>query len=108
MHKKFLIVLFLFCSGGLSNKLKAGYFQNIQPRNETEYYLYGGGLGSASTLCDLMVANKISFTTAKTFKKNFLSVFKNDKRQFSVVKGGFDDGLSVMREEGNEYKNCNF
>ena len=108
MHKKFLSVLFLFFSGGLSNKLNAGYFQNIQPRNETEFYLYGGGLGSASTLCDLMVANKISFTTAKTFKKNFLSVFKNDKRQFSVVKGGFDDGLSVMREEGNEYKNCNF
>ena len=98
----------MFCSGGLSNNLNASYFQNIQPRNETEYYLYGGGLGSASTLCDLMVANKISFTTAKTFKKNFLSVFKNDNRQFSVVKAGFEDGLSSMREESNELKNCNF
>ena len=108
MDKKFLIVLFLFCSGGLSNKLNADYFQNIQARNETEYYLYGGAVGTASTLCDLMVAKKISFTTAKTFKNNFLSVFRNDKRQFSVVKKGFDDGLSGMREEGNEYKNCNF
>ena len=68
MHKKFLIFLFLFFSTSLSNKLNAGYFQNIQPRNETEFYLYGGGIGSASTLCDLMVANKISFTTAKTLK----------------------------------------
>ena len=108
MHKRFFLIFTLFFSGGFSNKLKAGYFQNIQPRNETEYYLYGGGLGSASTLCDLLVGNEISFTTAKTFKKNFLSVFENDKRQFSVVKGGFDDGLSVMREEGYEYKKCNF
>ncbi len=108
MHKKFLIFSLLFFCGGLSNKLNAGYFQNIQPRNETEYYLYGGGIGSGSTLCELLVYNEISFTTAKTFKKNFLSGFENDKRQFSVVKGGFDDGLSVMREEGYEYKKCNF
>ena len=108
MRKNFLIFTLLFFSGSLSNKLKAGYYQNIQPRNDNEYYLYGGGLGSASTLCELLVSNEISFTTAKTFKKNFLSVFENDKRQFSVVKGGFDDGLSVMREEGYEYKKCNF
>ena len=108
MHKKFLIFLFLFFSTSLSNKLNAGYFESVQPRDEAEFYLYGGGLGSATTLCDLLASNKISFNTAKEFKKNFLSVFENDKRHFAVVKGGFNDGLSVMREEGNQYKSCNF
>ena len=108
MHKKLLIFPFLFFSLSLSNNLSAGYFQNVEPRDETEYYLYGGGIGSASTLCELFVANKISFNEAKEFKKNFLSVFKEDKRQYSVVKGGFNDGLSVMQEEGNTYKYCNF
>ena len=69
MRKNFLIFTLLFFSGSLSNKLKAGYYQNIQPRNDNEYYLYGGGLGSASTLCELLVSNEISFTTEKTFKK---------------------------------------
>ena len=92
----------------LSNKLNADYFQNVKPKDSTEFYLYGGGIGTSTTLCDLFANNIISYDDVKEFKKNYLDVFRDNERWSYVVTEAFSDGLSEMRKQGDSYKNCYF
>ena len=108
MSRKSLIFIFLILITSLSNKLNADYFKNVKPKDSTEFYLYGGGIGTSTTLCDLFANNIISFDDVKEFKKNYLDVFRDNERWSYIVTEAFSDGLSEMRKQGDSYKNCYF
>ena len=108
MYKKLVIFIFLIFSSSLSNKLNADYFKNVKPKDSTEYYLYGGGVGTSTTLCDLFANSIISYSDVKEFKKNYLYAFRNNQRWLYVVNEAFNDGLAEMRKLGDAYKNCYF
>ena len=85
MYKKLvLFTFFIFCVI-FSNKVKAEYFQELQPKDEIEFFLYGGAAGVANTICALLVDNKISLNYAKEFRKNYVNYFKErSKRNYDV------------------------
>ncbi len=107
MYKKFVVlVLFVFCVN-LSNKVKANFFQEVQPKDESEFFLYGGAVGVANTLCELFIDNKISFNYAKGIRKNYVNYFKEiSKREYNIANAGFNDGISSMELQHNKYKKC--
>ncbi len=107
MYKKFVVlVLFVFCVN-LSNKVKANFFQEVQPKDESEFFLYGGAVGVANTLCQIFVDNKISLNYAKRFKKDYVDFFmKNSKREYDIADAGFNDGITSMEQQGNKFKKC--
>ena len=108
MYKKLVIFIFLIFSSSLSNKLNADYFKNVKPKDSTEFYLYGGSIGTSSTLCDLFANSIISYSDVEEFKKNYLDAFRDNQRWSYVVTEAFNDGLSEMRKQGDAYKNCYF
>ena len=108
MYKKLVIFIFLIFSSSLSNKLNADYFKNVKPKDSTEFYLYGGGIGTSSTLCDLFANNIISYSVVEEFKKNYLDAFRDNQRWSYVVTEAFNDGLSEMRKQGGSYNYCYF
>ena len=108
MYKKLVIFIFFIFSASLSNKLNADYFKNANPKNSTEFFLYGGGIGTSTTLCDLFANNKISYNDVKEFKKNYLDVFRDNERWSFLVTQAFNDGFSEMRKQDDTYQNCYF
>tara|TARA_Y100001970_G_C14176323_1_gene827211 strand:+ start:343 stop:669 length:327 start_codon:yes stop_codon:yes gene_type:complete len=76
------------------------------PKGEAEYFLYGGGMGVANTLCELTIYKDINLETSKEFRNNFINVFKKNLRDYQVTKKGFNDGLTAMMEGSEEYRSC--
>ena len=73
-------------TGNLSNKVKADFFQEVQPKDETEFFLYGGAVGVANTLCQIFVDNKISLNYAKKTKKDYVNFFmKKELELYELV-----------------------
>ena len=107
MYKKIVIFIFFIFCVNLSNKVKADFFQEVQPKDETEFFLYGGAVGVANTLCQIFVENKISLNYAKRTKKDYVNFFKeNSRREYDIAKAGFNDGITSMKQQGNKYKKC--
>tara|TARA_B100000424_G_scaffold248949_1_gene222458 strand:+ start:302 stop:643 length:342 start_codon:yes stop_codon:yes gene_type:complete len=107
MYKKIVIFIFFIFCVNLSNKVKADFFQEVQPNDETEFFLYGGAVGVANTLCQIFVDNKISLIYAKRTKKDYVNYFmKNSKREYDIANAGFNDGITSMEQQGNKFKKC--
>ena len=107
MCKKILIFIFFIFCVNLSNKVKADFFQEVQPIDETEFFLYGGAVGVANTLCQIFVDNKISFDYAKRTKDDYVNFFmQNSKREYDIANAGFNDGITSMEQQGNKFKKC--
>ena len=107
MYKKIVIFIFFIFCVNLSNKVKADFFQEVQPNDETEFFLYGGAVGVANTLCQIFVDNKISLIYAKRTKKDYINYFmKNSKREYDIANAGFNDGIKSMEQQGNKFKKC--
>ncbi len=109
MYKKLgILIFFIFCAN-LSNKIKADFFQEVQPKDGSEFFLYGGAAGVANTLCQIFVDNKISINYAKRTKTDYVNYFKEkSKRQYDIANAGFNDGISSMEQQGNIFKKCSF
>ena len=107
MYKKIVIfIFFVFCVNS-SNKVKADFFQEVQPRDETEFFLYGGAVGVANTLCQIFVDNSISLNYAKRTKEDYVNFFrKNSKREYDIANAAFNDGITSMEQQGNKFKKC--
>ena len=107
MYKKLVIfIFFIFCLN-LSNKVKANFFQEVQPKDEAEFFLYGGAVGVANTLCQLFVDNEISLNYAKRTRKDYVNYFKEiSEREYNIANAGFNDGISSMEQQGNKFKKC--
>ena len=107
MYKKIVIFIFFIFCVNLSNKVKADFFQEVQPKDETEFFLYGGAVGVANTLCQIFVDNNISLNYAKRTKKDYIDFFiKNSKREYDIANAGFNDGITSMEQQGNKFKKC--
>ena len=107
MYKKSLTFFLLIFCVNLSNRVKADFFQEVQPKDETEFFLYGGAVGVANTLCQIFVDNKISLDYAKRTRKDYVNFFmKNSKREYDIANAGFNDGITSMEQQGNKFKNC--
>ena len=107
MYKKIVIFIFFIIYVNLSNKVKADFFQEVQPKDETEFFLYGGAVGVANTLCQIFVDNNISLNYAKRTKKDYIDFFmKNSKREYDIANAGFNDGITSMEQQGNKFKKC--
>ena len=108
MYKKLVIFIFFIFSASLSNKLNADYFTNVNPKDSSEFFLYGASIGTSATLCELFSNSLISYNDVKEFKKNYLDDFSDNERLSYVVTEAFNDGLSEMRKQDDAYKNCDF
>ena len=107
MNKKLVIFIFLIFFVSLSNKVKADFFQEVQPKDESEFFLYGGAVGVANTLCQLFVDNEISLNYAKRTRKDYVNYFKEiSEREYNIANAGFNDGISSMEQQGNKFKKC--
>ena len=107
MYKKIVIFIFFIICVNLSNKVKADFFQEVQPKDETEFFLYGGAVGVANTLCQIFVDNKISLNYAQGVRKDYVNYFKeNSRREYDIANAGFNDGISSMEQQDNKFKKC--
>ena len=107
MYKKIVIFIFFIFCVNLSNKVKADFFQEVQPKDETEFFLYGGAVGVANTLCQIFVDNKISLNYAKRTKRDYVNFFKkNSKREYDIANAAFNDGITSMEQQDNKFKKC--
>ena len=107
MYTKIVIFIFFIICVNLSNKVKAYFFQEVQPKDATEFFLYGGAVGVANTLCQIYVDNEISLNYAKRTKKDYVNFFKkNSKREYDIANAGFNDGITSMEQQGNKFEKC--
>ena len=106
MLKNFVITLLVLTGTNIPIKIKAQSFEEIQPEGPYELILYGGAAGVGTTLCALMVDNKISLSYTREFTDEYISFFKSNYREFNIAKAGINDGISSMLDQGNQYSKC--
>ena len=106
MFKNFAIAVLVLIGTNIPIKVKAQSFEEIQPEGVYELILYGGAAGVVTTLCELMVENKISLSYTNQFKNNYINFFKDNYREFDIAKAGMNDGISSMLNQGNQYSKC--
>ena len=106
MLKNFAIAVLVLIGTNIPTKVKAQSFEDIQPEGVYELILYGGAAGVVTTLCELMVDNKISLSYTSQFKNNYINFFRDNNREFDIAKAGMNDGISSMLNQGNQYSKC--
>ena len=106
MLKNFAIAVLVLIGTNIPIKVKAQSFEEIQPEGVYELILYGGAAGVGTTLCALMVDNKISLSYSRQFKDDYINFFRDNYREFDIAKAGINDGISSMMNQGNQYSEC--
>ena len=76
MLKNFAIAVLVLIGTNIPIKIKAQSFEEIQPEGTYELILYGGAAGVGTTLCALMVDNKISLSYARKFTDEYINFFR--------------------------------
>ena len=104
--KNFAIAVLVLIGINFPIKVKAQSFEEIQPEGVYELILYGGAAGVGTTLCALMVDNKISLSYSRQFKDDYINFFRDNYRESDVAKAGINDGISSMLDQGNQYSKC--
>ena len=106
MLKNFAIAVLVLIGTNIPIKVKAQSFEEIQPEGVYELILYGGAAGVGTTLCEIMVDNKISLSYTREFVDNYINFFNDNYREFEIAKAGINDGISSMMNQGNQYSKC--
>lgn len=108
MFRNFGIAALVLIGTNFPHKVQSQSFEEVQPEGVYELIIYGGAAGVGTTLCELMVDNKISLSYTRKFKDNYINYFRdnNDYRGFDISKAGFNDGISSMMDQGNQYSEC--
>ena len=86
MLKNFAIAVLVLIGTNIPIKVKAQSFEEIQPEGVYELILYGGAAGVGTTLCSLMVDNKISLSYTRKFTDEYINFFRSNYREFNIAK----------------------